>query len=152
MTRLSRTESRATLLFPATQFLLTRSLLVTALAAAGVCFGLAGATGCQSDAADARAAVGNPQQGKQLITQYGCAACHVIPGIREARGLVGPPLFDFADRTMIAGELPNTAVNLERWLENPPGVEPRTAMPNVGLTAPQAQDIAAYLYTLRGRS
>jgi cytochrome c2 len=152
MTRLKRTEAQAKQPFPATQVLLARALLITALTAAGVCFGLAGVTGCESDAHDARAAVGDPQQGKQLIAQYGCAACHIIPGIREARGLVGPPLFDFADRTMIAGELPNTAVNLERWLENPPGVEPRTAMPNVGLTAPQAQDIAAYLYTLRGRS
>ncbi len=152
MKRLARKNSAAKRLLPTSRLLFGRSLLITALAAAGTCFGLAGATGCQGGPRDPRAGVGNPQRGKQLIAQYGCAACHVIPGIRLARGLVGPPLFDFADRTMIAGELPNIPVNLERWIENPPGVEPRTAMPNLGINPSQAQDIAAYLYTLRGHS
>jgi cytochrome c1 len=35
-----------------------------------------------------------------------------------------------------------------RWLRDPPGVDPMTAMPNLGLTEPEARDIAAYLYTL----
>jgi cytochrome c1 len=50
---------------------------------------------------------------------------------------------------MIAGELPNTPENLVRWLRNPPGVEPGTAMPNLGLSQTQAQDIAAYLDSLQ---
>jgi cytochrome c1 len=36
-----------------------------------------------------------------------------------------------------------------RWLVNPQAVEPATAMPNLGLSQEQAQDIAAYLYTLQ---
>jgi cytochrome c len=92
---------------------------------------------------------GNPQHGKQLIQAYGCGACHIVPGIRQAQGLVGPPLILFSERTMIAGELPNTPDNLVRWLENPTAVEPATAMPDLGLTPDQAYDIAAYLYTLR---
>ena len=127
---------------------LSRPLLLAALAGLGVSLALAG---CKSGSPNPRAGVGNPRQGKQLIVHYGCAACHVIPGIRNARGLVGPPLYDFADRTMIAGELPNTPVNLIRWIENPPGIEPKTAMPDLGVTPPQASDIAAYLYTLRSR-
>ncbi len=88
---------------------------------------------------------GDPGEGKKLMVSYGCGSCHVIPGIYQARGLVGPPLYFFGRRTMIAGELPNTPQNLVRWLRNPPGVEAGTAMPNLGLSQDQAQDIAAYL-------
>lgn len=91
---------------------------------------------------------GNPHEGRKLIVSYSCGACHVIPGIYTARGLVGPPLNFFGRRTMIAGELPNSPDNLVRWLRNPKAVEPGTAMPNLGLSQQQAQDIAAYLYTL----
>lgn len=93
---------------------------------------------------------GNAEHGKELISSYGCGACHMIPGIQGARGLVGPPLMYFSQRTMIAGELPNTPENVERWIENPKAVEPKTAMPDLGLSPEQASDIAAYLYTLRG--
>ncbi len=92
---------------------------------------------------------GDPQHGKQLIQSFGCGSCHTIPGIRTARGVVGPPLMFFARRTMIAGELPNSPENLVRWIENPAAVEPKTAMPNLGLTDNQAHDVAAYLYGLR---
>jgi cytochrome c1 len=92
---------------------------------------------------------GNPQDGKQLIQSFGCGSCHTIPGIHTAQGVVGPPLMFFARRTMIAGELPNSPENLVRWIENPAAVEPKTAMPNLGVTDEQARDIASYLYTLR---
>lgn len=92
---------------------------------------------------------GNPQAGKELIIRSGCGACHTIPGIYTARGLVGPPLYFYSRRTMIAGELPNTPDNLVRWLMNPPAIEPGTAMPDLGLSKQQASDIAAYLYTLQ---
>jgi cytochrome c len=93
---------------------------------------------------------GNADHGKQVIQGYGCGACHMIPGIPDARGLVGPPLMFFGQRTMIAGELPNTPDNLVKWLRNPQSVEPKTAMPNLGLSESQARDAAAYLYTLHG--
>lgn len=94
-------------------------------------------------------ATGNADHGKALIQGYGCGACHTIPGVHNANGLVGPPLFFFSRRTMIAGELPNTPENLVRWVEHPRNVEPGTAMPDLGLTDDQANDIAAYLYTLQ---
>lgn len=111
-------------------------------------------TGC--DAGNAPRAVkgstmGDAQHGKQLIASYGCGACHMIPGVHAARGKVGPPLLFFAERTMIAGELPNTPGNLEKWIQHPKQVEPNTAMPELGVNADEAKDIAAYLYTLRGR-
>jgi cytochrome c len=95
-------------------------------------------------------AFGNAEHGRQLIAAYGCGACHTIPGVHAARGKVGPPLLFFAERTMIAGELPNTPANLEKWIENPKQVEPKTAMPNLGVKSDEARDMAAYLYTLRG--
>ena len=94
--------------------------------------------------------VGNPQRGKQLLSQYSCGACHIIPGIRTARGLVGPPLYFYGDRTIIAGQLPNTAANLMHWIEHPEQVDPKTAMPDLGVSQQQAGDMTAYLYTLRG--
>ncbi len=110
---------------------------------------LAGCRGRQSSLTSSMVSDGSPQHGRELIGQYGCGACHVIPGVHAARGLVGPPLFFWSRRTMIAGELSNTPNNLERWIENPPAIEPGTAMPNLGVTPAQARDMAAYLYTLQ---
>lgn len=93
---------------------------------------------------------GNAAHGKQLIVGYGCGACHMVPGVSGARGLVGPPLFYLGQRTMIAGMLPNSPDNLAHWIEHPRSVNPKTAMPDLGLTSDQAYDIAAYLYTLQG--
>jgi len=64
-------------------------------------------------------------------------------------GKVGPPLTDFGERGYIAGELPNNADNLIRWIMDPRGVEPGTDMPNLNVTQSEARDIAAYLFTLR---
>ena len=89
-----------------------------------------------------------PGRGADLISSHGCGSCHVIPGIRDADGTVGPPLTDFSDRGYIAGELPNNGDNLIRWIMDPRDVEPGTAMPDLGLTESQARDVAAYLFTL----
>lgn len=92
---------------------------------------------------------GDAQRGAQVIQQFGCGACHTIPGVSGANGLVAPPLLWWSRRTFIAGELPNTPENLVRWIRSPESVEPKTAMPALGLTDQQARDAAAYLYTLR---
>lgn len=92
---------------------------------------------------------GNADRGAQLIRAYGCGACHMIPGIREASGAVAPPLTMFARRTFIAGEIPNTPANLVHWIRSPQSIEPHTAMPALGLNEQQARDVAAYLYELR---
>jgi cytochrome c1 len=92
---------------------------------------------------------GNAAAGAVVIAQKGCGSCHTIPGIRGAKGLVGPPLLFFSRRTMIAGELPNTPENVVSWIRSPRSVEEGTAMPNLGLTEQEARNVAAYLYTLR---
>ncbi|MEV0809829.1 c-type cytochrome [Micromonospora sp. NPDC050200] len=91
---------------------------------------------------------GRPARGAELIAQYGCGSCHTIPGIDQANGLVGPPLNRFGARSYIAGELPNNGDNLRHWIANPQSVEPGTAMPDLGVSPIDAQDIAAYLFTL----
>ena len=127
------------------QVLLDGSLLALAV----TCLALAGCARDQSPPAFSVSAGGNSDAGKELIVSKGCGACHVIPGVQGARGLVGPPLYFFSRRTMIAGELPNTPDNLVRWIKDPKQVEPGTAMPDLGLDDQQARDVAAYLYTLQ---
>jgi cytochrome c2 len=127
-----------------------RSLVnLTAGCLMGICALLAGCTGGQQTGGYQPRMGGDPAAGKALLQSYGCGACHVIPGIRTARGLVGPPLLYYSRRTIIAGELPNTPDNLARWIENPQAIEPATAMPNLGVPLDKAQDMAAYLYTLQ---
>ncbi|HSJ56223.1 MAG TPA: c-type cytochrome, partial [Anaerolineae bacterium] len=91
---------------------------------------------------------GDPSRGRDAIERYGCPACHTIPGIPDADGVVGPPLFFWADRVYIAGLLHNEPENLVRWIQDPQSVLPGVAMPDMGVTDEDARDIAAYLYTL----
>lgn len=113
------------------------------------CLAIAGCTAGQSPPQYMVTGGGNAAEGRRVIESKGCGACHTIPGIYTARGLVGPPLYFFSRRTIIAGELPNSPANLMRWLKDPQAVEPNTDMPDLGLTDQQARDVVAYLYTLR---
>jgi cytochrome c len=97
----------------------------------------------------ARMTGGNPDLGPNLIRKYGCSSCHVIPGIEGARGMIGPPLNGIASRTYLGGQLPNTPQNMMRWIKDPQSIARGTAMPNMGVSDPEARHIAAYLYTLR---
>ena len=92
---------------------------------------------------------GNPAKGALATRQYGCAACHTIPGVPGARANVGPQLAGISGRPYIAGVLTNTPANLIRWIHHPQQIDPLTAMPDVGLTEPDARDIASFLYTLK---
>jgi cytochrome c len=120
-----------------------------AAASFAACLILSGCYGGQTLSSNATTVDGDAKKGAELIHGFGCGSCHVIPGIHNANGLVGPPLLYFSRRTMIAGQLPNTQQNLVRWVEHPRRIEPGTAMPDLGLTDDQAYDVSAYLYTLR---
>ena len=104
------------------------------------CFGTAAATTSMPG--------GDVARGELLLRDYGCHACHVIPGVAGANALVGPPLTAWAKRHYIAGSLTNTPENLIEWLQYPQRVEPGTAMPDLGVTEQDARDMGAYLYTL----
>lgn len=106
---------------------------------------------CTHGEADAMALThgGNAARGKELIRSYGCGSCHTIPRVTGADASVGPSLQGIATHAYIAGVLPNQPENMIRWIMNPPGVDDKTAMPNLHVTATDARDIAAYLYTLQ---
>ena len=104
----------------------------------------------EADAREAAEAIGgDPARGPELMRKYGCQACHTIPGVVGADGLVGPPLTGIASRSYIGGVLPNAPDNMLRWIRDPKAVDPLTAMPNTGVTPSDARHIVAYLYTLR---
>ena len=92
---------------------------------------------------------GDAARGQRAFVDYGCHSCHVIPGIRQARGLVGPPLTDWGDRGFIAGQFDNNAENLVSWIMAPQALIPGSAMPDMGVTWQDAKDMSAYLYSLR---
>jgi cytochrome c2 len=86
-------------------------------------------------------------RGHTLIEFYGCGACHVIGGVTNANGHVGPPLTHFTVRYReIVGLLPTTPQNVVRWIMDPPRFVHRVDMPNLGVQRQGAQDIAAYLF------
>ncbi len=105
--------------------------------------------GCRDETQRSEALFGgSPAHGATLIGKFGCGACHTIPGIHGADGLVGPPLDHMGKRVYVAGVLRNTPDNMMAWLRDPQSVVPNNAMPDAGLNEQQARDIAAYLYTL----
>jgi len=99
-------------------------------------------------AGDQVSLVGDPNRGRQLFVAAGCAGCHTVEGVPGASGAAGPNLTNVTLRSTLAGEtIPTSPSTLVRWLIDPQSVKPGAAMPSVGLTAQQAQDLAAFLYS-----
>jgi cytochrome c len=92
---------------------------------------------------------GDAARGKALVAQYGCASCHVIPGIEGSRGRLGPSLEGIVSRKLINGRIPNTPETMASFLENPRRADPQSGMQSVGVTAEDARHISAFLFTLR---
>lgn len=90
----------------------------------------------------------NPKQGRIALRAHECGVCHVIPGVRGARGQVGPSLDAYSRRVYVAGKFPNTPRVLVRWIQDAPSLAPQTAMPAIAMPEAQARHMAAYLYTL----
>lgn len=92
---------------------------------------------------------GDAQRGRFLLVHYQCGSCHAVPGIPGRSTQVGPTLAAFGGRSYIAGRVPNEAAALQRWLQSPQSLVPGTAMPDLGASAADARDMAAYLMALR---
>lgn len=90
---------------------------------------------------------GGHEEAKALIASH-CAACHTVPGVAAARGAVGPSLANIANRQIIAGKFANNRATLIRWIMHPQAMLPGNAMPDQGITQPQAAAIVDYLQTL----
>ena len=124
--------------------MLRRSLLLAFLAAA-----LALAA-CGGDEPSLSVEGASGKRGAEIIRDVGCGSCHVIPGVPQADGRVGPELTGVDDKRFLAGELPNTTDNIVDWIMDPQRFEPDTVMPDLGLDEEQARDVAAYLYCCTG--
>ncbi|HUR93785.1 MAG TPA: cytochrome c oxidase assembly protein [Gemmatimonadales bacterium] len=94
---------------------------------------------------------GDVERGAAALRRFGCGACHVVPGVPGAEGQVGPPLAGIGGRAYIAGVLTNTPDHMIRWIVDPRRVDSLTAMPTLGVSEPEARDMAAYLYSRRGK-
>jgi cytochrome c oxidase subunit 2 len=83
-----------------------------------------------------------------IIRQHGCPGCHVIPGIPEAVGTIGPTLEGLGSKDrIVGGSLRNSPENLRRWLRNPKAVR-MTMMPNLGLTEAEIDVLIKFLESL----
>lgn len=80
-------------------------------------------------------------QGKQLFVAKGCAACHGA----VLQGGAGPNLQHFASKADIVGVAPLNTENLTKWLSDPAGVKPGTAMPKLGLGDRDLEALVAFL-------
>ena len=92
---------------------------------------------------------GDPERGRLLLRQFGCGTCHRISGVADAQGNVGPPLDGVAKRVYLAGMVPNSPQAMLRWIRTPKAFDPKTAMPELGVSEEQARDMVAYLYSPR---
>ena len=99
--------------------------------------------------ADGTTRAGDPERGRIALQQYACVTCHVIPGVTGAIHPVGPSLEGLAHRKYLAGVLPNSREAMVQWLRFPQRIAPGTAMPDLGVSAQDAADLAAFLETLR---
>jgi cytochrome c2 len=69
--------------------------------------------------------------------------------VRGARGKIGPPLDNIGRRVYLAGMLVNSPDEMARWIRAPKSIKPQTAMPDLGVTVADANDMSAYLSRLR---
>lgn len=114
-----------------------------------ICAGLVLLAGCRGDDPDpVEVEGGDPETGAELIQEYGCGECHLIPDIEGADGGDAPGLQLWPNRAFVAGGLDNTPENTRRFIQNPDEIRPGTEMPDLGLSEQEARDITAYLFTL----
>lgn len=109
---------------------------------------------------------GDPANGLKIMTGAGaCLGCHMINGVPNMVGVIGPNLTHIASRTTIAAGLyPNDPQHLARWIKNAPVMKPGVLMLTLGageydpvrkmksavnLTDQQIADVVAYLQTLK---
>jgi cytochrome c1 len=85
---------------------------------------------------------------EDVAIAHGCITCHRIPGIPEAKGLIGPSLRDFGSKRRIAGDkLLNTPENLRLWLKDPKSIKP-TLMPDTHLNDKELDVLVKFLQNL----
>ena len=88
---------------------------------------------------------GNAANGQTLVKEIGCVGCHLMenekPAHVDTRRRFGPPLVKLGSKT--------NSTWLYNWLREPRHYSPQTRMPNMKLTDQEANDITAYLLSIR---
>jgi mono/diheme cytochrome c family protein len=87
--------------------------------------------------------------GRRALRAYGCHGCHTIPGITGPTDVIASPLAGFASRRLIAGRWPLEEALLVEWIRRPQELDPRTAMPTLGVSEGDARLMARYLLELK---
>jgi cytochrome c oxidase subunit II len=87
------------------------------------------------------------EKGRELFRTLACAGCHTIQNLTAGKFPGAPDLTHVASRPQIAGVLPMSLENLERWIANPTQEKPGTAMPDLNLDAETVRAIAQFLIT-----
>ena len=123
---------------------LAAARLASVLLAAASLWPLSGCDTASETTADRQA-----QHGRELLARYHCGSCHTIPGVSAAQGQVTTSLVAYGRRSYIAGRVANESGTLARWIADPASVVPGTLMPNMGVSADDARDMAIYLGRLR---
>jgi cytochrome c oxidase subunit 2 len=86
-------------------------------------------------------------QGRELFRTLACSGCHTLRPLTAGIFPGAPDLTNIGSRPQIAGVLPMSVENLERWILNPQQEKPGTAMPDLNLDAETARAIAQFLFT-----
>ncbi len=87
--------------------------------------------------------------GEGVFMANQCASCHMIRGT-AAQGMIGPDLTHLETRRTLAGaEIVNDPAELRAWIASPQTIKPGSRMPDLGLSATEYDEIAAYLEGLR---
>ena len=86
-------------------------------------------------------------EGRELFRTLACAGCHTIQNLTAGKFPGAPDLTNLASRPQIAGVLPMSLENLERWIANPQQEKPGTAMPDLNLDAETVRAISQFLIT-----
>ncbi|MBM9595999.1 c-type cytochrome [Roseitranquillus sediminis] len=89
-------------------------------------------------------------EARALVARYGCVSCHEIPNVPGPRGNSGPPLTHMPRQVYVAGVAPNTPEVLARFIADPQAIDPRSAMPDLGVSAEEARIIAGFLLGIGG--
>lgn len=91
---------------------------------------------------------GNKDKGKELIKDVGCMGCHGVEGWDAESKKVGAYAGPYLTGTGSKVENPDWLVS---WLIKPDHYQEDTIMPSLRLTEREANDIAAYLLSLRNK-
>lgn len=94
-----------------------------------------------------------PSRGRHIVETRGCMSCHTFSGVPPlAASPIPVPLGPdaLAHGVMLAPDLRHVRERMKRqalvaWLRDPAAQKPGTAMPSLGLTRMEAEDVAAFL-------